>query len=173
GPHSYATLQFVKKSEFEMVIGNHEYWLLNRLKQDDFKPFSNFEYKIMQNKTDWLTWLYQLPTYIETHDFIAVHAGLQPGLHPKDTETRILTNIRTWDGQGVNLHRASDPAWFDFYEENKLIVFGHWAARGLIERPNVIGLDSGCVYGYALSALIFPSREIAQVLAKKQYARIR
>ncbi|GAB2921367.1 symmetrical bis(5'-nucleosyl)-tetraphosphatase [Paraburkholderia jirisanensis] len=33
------------------------------------------------------------------------------------------------------------------------VVFGHWAALGLLMRDNVIGLDSGCVWGNKLSAV--------------------
>ncbi len=173
GPYSYETLMFARQSSFEIVMGNHEYWLLNRLENPDFQPTSSLERMISKDKADWITWLSRLPAYIESPEFIAVHAGLQPGLAPEKTERRILTNIRTWDGQGIHLHQAGDPPWFDFYTEDKLVVFGHWAARGLIKRPHVIGLDSGCVYGYSLSALILPSREIVQVPAIKKYAMIR
>ncbi|OSM02328.1 symmetrical bis(5'-nucleosyl)-tetraphosphatase [Magnetofaba australis] len=33
------------------------------------------------------------------------------------------------------------------------IVYGHWAAAGLTVTPHTVGLDSGCVYGGALSAI--------------------
>jgi len=33
------------------------------------------------------------------------------------------------------------------------VVFGHWAALGLVVRDNLIGLDSGCVWGNQLSAV--------------------
>jgi bis(5'-nucleosyl)-tetraphosphatase (symmetrical) len=33
------------------------------------------------------------------------------------------------------------------------VVFGHWSALGLILRDDVIGLDSGCVWGGTLTAL--------------------
>ena len=33
------------------------------------------------------------------------------------------------------------------------VVFGHWAALGLMIRDNLIGLDSGCVWGEKLSAV--------------------
>jgi bis(5'-nucleosyl)-tetraphosphatase (symmetrical) len=46
-------------------------------------------------------------------------------------------------------------------------VFGHWAALGLIVRDNVLGLDSGCVWGEALSAVRLASapaeRTVTQV----------
>jgi bis(5'-nucleosyl)-tetraphosphatase (symmetrical) len=33
------------------------------------------------------------------------------------------------------------------------MVFGHWSALGLVQRPGVIGLDTGCVWGRQLTAL--------------------
>lgn len=41
-------------------------------------------------------------------------------------------------------HRASRDA---------RIIFGHWSALGLVQRPDVVGLDTGCVWGGSLTAL--------------------
>jgi bis(5'-nucleosyl)-tetraphosphatase (symmetrical) len=46
--------------------------------------------------------------------------------------------------------------WFDVpgrKTSDATVVFGHWAALGLMLRDNVIGLDSGCVWGNQLSAV--------------------
>ncbi|KVA71854.1 bis(5'-nucleosyl)-tetraphosphatase (symmetrical) [Burkholderia ubonensis] len=46
--------------------------------------------------------------------------------------------------------------WFDVpgrRTEDVTVVFGHWAALGLMLRDNVIALDSGCVWGNQLSAV--------------------
>jgi bis(5'-nucleosyl)-tetraphosphatase (symmetrical) len=46
--------------------------------------------------------------------------------------------------------------WFDAKKrrtKNQRIVFGHWSDLGLIVRPNVIGLDTGCVWGRQLTAI--------------------
>jgi bis(5'-nucleosyl)-tetraphosphatase (symmetrical) len=45
--------------------------------------------------------------------------------------------------------------WFDFPERraaNTHIVFGHWAALGLLRRRDVTALDTGCVWGNYLTA---------------------
>lgn len=46
--------------------------------------------------------------------------------------------------------------WFDAPErrtQDVTVIFGHWAALGLMLRDNLIGLDSGCVWGNYLSAV--------------------
>jgi bis(5'-nucleosyl)-tetraphosphatase (symmetrical) len=42
------------------------------------------------------------------------------------------------------------------------IVFGHWASLGVLLREDVIGLDSGCVWGRKLSALRLDDRRTFQ-----------
>ncbi|PMS15881.1 bis(5'-nucleosyl)-tetraphosphatase (symmetrical) [Trinickia dabaoshanensis] len=76
-----------------------------------------------------------------------------------------FTRIRfcTADGTmefAANGSPASAPAnhlpWFDAPERRTrdvTIVFGHWAALGLMLRENLIALDSGCVWGNRLSAV--------------------
>jgi len=49
--------------------------------------------------------------------------------------------------------RASRDAW---------VAFGHWAALGLLVREDVVCLDSGCVWGRALSALRLEDRQVMQ-----------
>lgn len=46
--------------------------------------------------------------------------------------------------------------WFDVPDRRTsdvTIVFGHWAALGLMLRDNLVALDSGCVWGNRLSAV--------------------
>lgn len=55
--------------------------------------------------------------------------------------------------------KAAPPGhlpWFDAPERRSAdvtIVFGHWAALGLMLRENLVALDSGCVWGNRLSAV--------------------
>jgi bis(5'-nucleosyl)-tetraphosphatase (symmetrical) len=43
---------------------------------------------------------------------------------------------------------APDAAW-----RGTRIVFGHWSALGLVVRPDLIAVDTGCVWGRQLSAV--------------------
>jgi bis(5'-nucleosyl)-tetraphosphatase (symmetrical) len=49
------------------------------------------------------------------------------------------------------------PAW-----RGTPIVFGHWSTLGLMLRDDAVCLDSGCVWGGALTALGWPSRRLFQ-----------
>jgi len=56
--------------------------------------------------------------------------------------------------------------WFDVpgrRTQADTVVFGHWSALGLTIRPNLLGLDSGCVWGGQLSAVRLDDRALLQV----------
>ena len=63
---------------------------------------------------------------------------------------------------------AGFTPWFDAPQrrtEGTPIAFGHWASLGLINRPDLIALDTGCVWGRQLSAMRIDDgrRELIQV----------
>jgi bis(5'-nucleosyl)-tetraphosphatase (symmetrical) len=43
------------------------------------------------------------------------------------------------------------------------VVFGHWSTLGLVQRENLFGLDSGCVWGGKLSAIRLADGFVMQV----------
>jgi bis(5'-nucleosyl)-tetraphosphatase (symmetrical) len=42
------------------------------------------------------------------------------------------------------------------------VICGHWAALGLMLRPDVLAIDTGCVWGRSLTALRLPDRALFQ-----------
>jgi bis(5'-nucleosyl)-tetraphosphatase (symmetrical) len=50
-------------------------------------------------------------------------------------------------------YEAPDPAW-----EGTRIVFGHWSALGLVVLPDIVALDTGCVWGRQLTAVRLDKR---------------
>ena len=46
--------------------------------------------------------------------------------------------------------------WFDVpgrRTAGDVVAFGHWSTLGWLDRPDVLALDSGCVWGGCLTAL--------------------
>ncbi len=164
GPFPAETLNFVYKNGFSAVAGNHELDYMRRFESD-------LRYRELRENLDNSVheWILNLPFFLETKDYIAVHAGFEPGRKPDDTSPEILTTIRTWDGKGRNLRDPMNPPWYDFYSDPKTAVYGHWAKAGLNIRKNTIGLDSGCVYGNFLSAWELETGFLTQVKARRIY----
>jgi bis(5'-nucleosyl)-tetraphosphatase (symmetrical) len=60
--------------------------------------------------------------------------------------------------------------WFDVPDRasaSATVVFGHWSALSLIIRPNVIALDTGCLWGGKLTAIRLKDRKVFQVECHK------
>jgi bis(5'-nucleosyl)-tetraphosphatase (symmetrical) len=76
-----------------------------------------------------------------------------------------LTRLRFCTPAGVmDLKASGGPAdappgflpWFDVpgrKTAGTTIAFGHWSQLGFVQRPDIVSLDTGCVWGGALSAL--------------------
>ncbi len=63
-------------------------------------------------------------------------------------------------GQPWRSRRNLTP-WFDIPKRaaaDTRIVFGHWSALGLIVLPNLVSLDTGCVWGRQLSGVRLDTR---------------
>ena len=177
GPDSLGVLKLVHHLGASSVLGNHEQSFLSFLKNGS-KTSANFE-KLKQEMGDqagfWEDWLESLPLFVsegeenEKDSFLVVHAGIAPGILPQKTEPRLLTKLRTWDPENCRPGDDIHPAWYELYHDSRMIIFGHWAAGGIVMRQNVIGLDSGCVYGRSLTALSWPDRILHQYPAQRIY----
>ncbi len=89
----------------------------------------------------------------------------------------VLTRIRFCTPEGVLDYKAKEGRdgappghvpWFDVPLRRSAgtpIAFGHWSTLGLINRPDLLSLDTGCVWGGALSAARIDGgrREVVQV----------
>ena len=68
--------------------------------------------------------------------------------------------------EGVGKAPPGFLPWFDVpgrRTENVTVVFGHWSTLGLMLRPNLAALDTGCVWGGQLTAVRLEDRAVFQV----------
>ncbi len=159
GPDSRGVLDLLIQVGATPVLGNHDlHWLANGRAEGEHR-----------------SWLERQPLVRVYEDLIAVHAGLHPSwseahlANLDDAERDFAVNVRYCDATGDKPPRDWPPPgppyrpWDDFYEGKKRVVFGHWARRGLVVRPQCVGLDTGCVYGGELTAWIAEEDRIVQV----------
>lgn len=86
-----------------------------------------------------------------------------------------LTRLRMCNSKGhMMLSVKSSPKdrtdglipWFDMPDRatrQVTVVFGHWSTLGLMNRPDAICLDTGCVWGGHLTAMRLQDRKLVQV----------
>ncbi|GJL49472.1 MAG: bis(5'-nucleosyl)-tetraphosphatase, symmetrical [Nitrospirales bacterium] len=88
--------------------------------------------------------------------------------------TNVLTRLRMCSADGVpdfSFKGSPDQAekglvpWFQAPGRSisdEVVIFGHWSALGLFIHDKLLGLDSGCVWGQALTALRLEDRKLFQ-----------
>lgn len=86
-----------------------------------------------------------------------------------------LTRLRFCSVKGVMEFEGKESAtqapqgfmpWFDVPGRKTAgtpIVFGHWSTLGLVQRPDLLALDTGCVWGGQLTAVRLHDRKLVQV----------
>jgi bis(5'-nucleosyl)-tetraphosphatase (symmetrical) len=70
---------------------------------------------------------------------------------------------------GVGTAPQGYAPWFDLPRLGQQHgVFGHWSTLGLVLRPNLISLDTGCVWGGKLTAVALHDRTLVQIDCPQQ-----
>lgn len=139
-----------------------------------------------------IDWMSCLPfTFDLGRDLIAVHAGFEPAYPVREQlDSKALLRVRFVDSEGEmagyadgSLSQPPDSIfWTDLWSQKwdriESVVYGH--AIHSLEDPHITktqhgycyGIDTGCVYGGRLTAMILDEEgrvEFAQVKAKKTY----
>ena len=170
GPKNREVLElFMTDARFSTVIGNHDLQLRRRWSGEDveLKPAQKEAHRQLKSEKDaYASFLNRLPFMIDLDTHLVVHAGLRPGVELYSQTTGDLTKIRTLGGD-----RESEDGtpWYHVYHGDKIVLFGHWPAPEPRRGRKAIGLDTGCVYGYNLTAYIIETDEFVNVQAERAY----
>ncbi len=159
GPDPRKVLEVVmelKESYPEKVIpllGNHEWMFLNYLagREKEIYLLNGGEVTLLQFMEGGrlcipeavISFLKGLPFFWETERYIFVHAGLRPGKPLAEQDPQDLLFIR---GEFI----------YSDYDWGKRVIFAHTPFARPFLAPNKIGIDTGCVYGGELTAVVLP-----------------
>ena len=170
GPKSREILElFSQDNRFSSVVGNHDLALVNYWKGElvNLKPSQMKTIKeLVAGGKQLLEYLTALPGYIELENHIVVHAGVRPNIPLPNQVIEDLVELRTL---GPDRTDRDGKPWYQEYNGDKVVLFGHWPSPLPRRGPKAIGLDTGCVYGYQLTAYFVEDSEFVSVNALEPY----
>lgn len=136
--------------------------------------------KLSAPQIEWLAALplilrIQLPQNIPSSlgsSLVVVHAGLVPGIPLEEQDSHAVLHMRSLirkadeegrfapdESSGEEGWAAEWDRWQDTLTSRTTVVFGHDAKRRLQLGRYTIGLDSACLYGNQLSALVISIKD--------------
>ncbi len=151
------------------VAGNHEAELLRVMRGGTPRPGYGLEASIEQlarispaRAAAAARFLGSLPDHLvlDGGRLVAAHAPLPPGLHGRSGR---LVREMALRGDGARLGQPGPPAWATQYPGEPIVCYGHTPVAEAEWFNGTINLDTGCVFGGALTALRYPERTLVRV----------
>jgi len=177
GPNSKAVIQFAQSLKAISLIGNHEYRLLQFYHNLDSLGLKPYELSTMET-LDAAEWKYlaSMILWLKSpfQDQVFVHGGFLPDSPWYKQPASVVTQIQMIDKEGQPRKRGEvrgSRSWADFWKQKPFVVYGHTPRPKPYKRRYSLGIDTGCVWGGNLTALILPENRIVQVAAKKNYIK--
>ncbi|MGH7767763.1 MAG: metallophosphoesterase [Candidatus Binatia bacterium] len=172
GPSSREVLEFIRqRRKCESVLGNHEHTLLRLCSGDEDVEIDRGHLRAaaaLANELGlYMEQVSRFPPYLDLGDYLVVHAGIRPGLPPEKQSLEDLTELRMLNGGRPGAGVAMP--WYERYRGHKTVIFGHTVFATPLLKENAIGIDTGCVYGGSLTAVVLPERRLVSMPAVKAY----
>lgn len=161
GPDSRGVLAMARRLGARVARGNHEDKLLGARARGDAVGNEHARLAQSLSEEDWAM-LEAMPLWIDLpeHGLRVVHAGIPPGVGPEKAPADALLRMRTIDPRGRwSSEPDAGPLWGSLHEGPPHIVFGHHARKDPQLHPWATGIDTGCVYGGRLTAVVLGGGE--------------
>ena len=175
GPDSPGVLKFARKNNVYSVLGNHEMRFLRARLRDDTELLRKRDLRTYRQlkRADWEyigSWPHVIR--IPSTNHIIVHGGFHPFKPWRKQNPEEVTTIQVIDNKGRPARRADAPKgkpWGKTWKGPEHIYYGHTPRPEPVVHSMATGLDTGCVYGYCLTAISIPDMEFFQVQAQRAY----
>ncbi len=160
---------FMSDARFSSVLGNHDRAVLRGLSEEGAPLKASQERCVQELQTDaarYAAFLGSLPLLSDLGTHVVVHAGVRPGVPLASQDEDDLVELRTL---GPDRASRDGVPWYELYDDGPTVLFGHWPASPPRRGPRALGLDTGCVYGYQLTAYVLEEDKLVSVPARRAY----
>ncbi|MEE6258301.1 polynucleotide kinase-phosphatase [Plantactinospora sonchi] len=161
------------------VPGNHEQKLLRKLRGRKVTVSHGLAETLAQLETEDPAFVTELSAFIDglvSHyvldggRLVVAHAGLKEEYHGRASgRVRAFALFGETTGETDEYGLPVRYPWARDYRGSAMVVYGHTPTPTPEWVNNTICIDTGCVFGGALTALRYPTRELVSVPAAKEY----
>jgi hypothetical protein len=158
GPDPAGTLDLLARLGALSVRGNHDERILRCQRGKATAGPPQIE-TLRRLRADHFAQIAALPLWLDLpdHGIRVVHGGVVPGVPIERQQAWALLHMRGIDAAGDPVDHRQGTLWGAVYRGPPHVVFGHNAVDGLQIHAAATGLDTGCVYGGRLTALVLPA----------------
>jgi len=175
GPDSTKVIDLARAAGSISLLGNHELRLLKFRKTGDRKYIKERDLETFEalRPEDW-AYMEAMPLTFEEAELatVFVHGGFLPDEPWQKQSAEVVTRIQVVDKDGRPRKRADAPdapAWADLWGGPPFVVYGHTPRPEVYKLKWSIGIDTGCVLGGSLTALVLPEKRLVQVKSRQRY----
>jgi len=173
-------MEMVWRGTAYCVLGNHDDKLLRWLKGTTVKlthglqqSAEQFEKEPPEFRESAIEFITRLPSHLvlDGGKLVVAHAGL-----PAEMHGRVSGKVRAFALYGDTTGESDEYGfpvrrnWAEHYRARATVVYGHTPTRTPTWENHCICIDTGCVFGGALTALRYPESELVSVPAERPYA---
>lgn len=181
GPHVPRCLDLWRDRGYLAVQGNNELKVLVRARPL-LRLFARDE---VLRRSDLLAYIRTWPLVVDfpNERVTAVHGGFLPQMNVTredvERERDVIPELRwirkqdgEWRPVPKEKKKRDDVLWAEKWRGDRFVLYGHTPLREPKRDKQALGLDTGCVYGGALTAAIYADGkwETMSVKAKRKYA---
>ncbi len=186
GPYSNEVVRYARENNIELILGNHEDKYV-RYKKDNPVTFDAEKQKIFANlSAKDIEYLQNAPFFLKIDNLTILHAGITNKIDLQTASSKQLKQLirirhLNKEQKMLSLEQQTEihSFWSEVYNgEQGIIVYGHEAFDDVKIDNYSFGIDTGCVYGNKLTALIIQDTakpmqnyEIVQVNAQRKYIK--
>ncbi|MCE9561441.1 MAG: polynucleotide kinase-phosphatase [Planctomycetes bacterium] len=162
------------------VLGNHDDKLLRWLKGTTVKlthglaqSAEQFEKETPEFRESVIEFVTKLPSHLVLDDgkLVVAHAGLPAEMHGRVSgKVRAFALYGDTTGESDEFGLPVRRNWAEHYRGRATVVYGHTPTLTPTWENRCICIDTGCVFGGALTALRYPDPELVSVPAERAYA---